>query len=112
MGIMAGQPGESMRANAAVSAIPALPTRTSTRPNRSTEVATSRSRLAGSVTAESLRSPPNRCRLCGLAVLARPTSCWLTHPMVAPLPEPDPNIDPDIPVPDDPSELLPDAPQP
>src|SRR3954452_12161608 len=40
------------------------------------------------------------------------TSCWLTHPMGASLPEPDPNIDPDAPVPDDPGELLPDAPEP
>ncbi len=30
--------------------------------------------------------------------------------MVAPLPEPDPVIDPDTPVPDDPGELLPGAP--
>jgi hypothetical protein len=32
--------------------------------------------------------------------------------MVAPLPEPDPRIDPDAPVPDDPGELFPDAPEP
>jgi hypothetical protein len=32
--------------------------------------------------------------------------------MVAPLPEPNPEIDPDELVPDDPAELLPDAPQP
>ncbi|PWW24117.1 hypothetical protein JD79_03295 [Geodermatophilus normandii] len=32
--------------------------------------------------------------------------------MVAPLPEPDPQIDPTEPVPDDPAELLPDAPEP
>jgi hypothetical protein len=37
---------------------------------------------------------------------------WLTHRMVAPLPEPDPQIDPTEPVPDDPAELLPDAPEP
>jgi hypothetical protein len=37
---------------------------------------------------------------------------WLTHLMVAPLPEPDPSIDPDAPVPDDPGELFPDAPEP
>ncbi|MGY1803594.1 hypothetical protein ACI78T_09955 [Blastococcus sp. SYSU D00922] len=30
--------------------------------------------------------------------------------MVAPLPEPDPLIDPNEPVPDDPGELLPDTP--
>ena len=29
--------------------------------------------------------------------------------MVAPIPEPDPSIDPTEPVPDDPGELLPDA---
>jgi hypothetical protein len=32
--------------------------------------------------------------------------------MVAPLPEPDPEIDPNEPVPDDPAELLPDAAEP
>ena len=32
--------------------------------------------------------------------------------MVAPIPEPDPSIDPTEPVPDDPGELLPDAPEP
>ncbi len=32
--------------------------------------------------------------------------------MVAPLPEPDPEIDPDQPVPDDAAELLPDAAEP
>jgi len=32
--------------------------------------------------------------------------------VVAPLPEPDPIIDPDEPVPDGPAELLPDAPEP
>ena len=37
---------------------------------------------------------------------------WLTRRMVAPLPEPDPQIDPTEPVPDDPGELLPDAPEP
>lgn len=37
---------------------------------------------------------------------------WLTPWMVAPLPEPEPVIDPDMPVPDDPGELLPDAPEP
>ena len=37
---------------------------------------------------------------------------WLTHRIVAPLPEPDPQIDPTEPVPDDPAELLPDAPEP
>jgi hypothetical protein len=31
---------------------------------------------------------------------------WLTHPMVTPLPEPDPSIGPDAPVPDDPGELF------
>ena len=31
--------------------------------------------------------------------------------MVSPLPEPDPQIDPDMPIPDDPAELLPDAPE-
>jgi hypothetical protein len=36
----------------------------------------------------------------------------LTHRMVAPLPEPDPIIDPNEPVPNDPAELLPDAPEP
>lgn len=40
------------------------------------------------------------------------TTCWLTHRMGAPLPEPDPAIDPDQPVPDDPGELLPGAPEP
>jgi hypothetical protein len=40
------------------------------------------------------------------------TSRWLTHGMVEPLPEPDPMIDPNEPVPDDPAELLPDAPTP
>jgi len=39
-------------------------------------------------------------------------SSWLTHGMVAPLPEPDPMIDPNEPVPNDPAELLPDAPKP
>jgi hypothetical protein len=34
---------------------------------------------------------------------------WLTHGMVAPVPEPDPMLDPSEPVPDDPGELLPDA---
>ena len=43
---------------------------------------------------------------------ARETPRWLTHPMVAPIPEPDPIIDPTEPVPDDPGELLPDAPEP
>jgi hypothetical protein len=38
-------------------------------------------------------------------------TCWFTHPMVAPLPEPNP-IDPNEPVPNDPAELLPDAPEP
>ena len=38
--------------------------------------------------------------------------CWLTSRMVAPIPEPDPSIDPTEPVPDDPGELLPDAPEP
>ena len=37
---------------------------------------------------------------------------WLTHRIVAPLPEPDPQIDPTEPVPDDPAELLPDVPEP
>ena len=37
---------------------------------------------------------------------------WLTDRMVAPLPEPDRELDPDQPVPDDPAELLPDAPEP
>jgi hypothetical protein len=42
---------------------------------------------------------------------------WLTHEMVAPIPEPDPIIDPNIidpnePVPNDPAELLPDAQEP
>jgi hypothetical protein len=37
---------------------------------------------------------------------------WLTHRMVTPIPEPDPSIDPTEPVPDDPGELLPDAPEP
>ncbi len=37
---------------------------------------------------------------------------WLTERMVAPIPEPDPSIDPTEPVPDDPGELLPDAPEP
>lgn len=37
---------------------------------------------------------------------------WLTCRMVAPIPEPDPIIDPTEPVPDDPGELLPDAPEP
>jgi hypothetical protein len=37
---------------------------------------------------------------------------WLTPPMVAPIPEPEPSIDPTEPVPDDPGELLPDAPEP
>ena len=32
--------------------------------------------------------------------------------MVAPIPEPDPLINPDEPVPDDPGELLADAPEP
>ena len=36
---------------------------------------------------------------------------WLTRRMVAPLPEPDPQIDPTEPVPDDPAEVLPDAPE-
>jgi hypothetical protein len=40
------------------------------------------------------------------------TTRWLTRRMVSPLPEPDPLIDPDQPVPDDPGELLPDAPEP
>jgi hypothetical protein len=39
-------------------------------------------------------------------------SYWLTTPMVMPLPEPDPMIDPNEPVPDDAGELLPDAPEP
>ena len=38
--------------------------------------------------------------------------CWLTPRMVSPLPEPGREIDPDQPVPDDPAELLPDAPEP
>ena len=37
---------------------------------------------------------------------------WLTGGMVAPLPEPDPLLDPDQPMPDDPGELLPDAAEP
>ena len=37
---------------------------------------------------------------------------WFTQRMTVPLPEPDPAIDPDQPVPDDPSELLPDAAEP
>ncbi len=37
---------------------------------------------------------------------------WLTPRMVSPIPEPDPSIDPTEPVPDDPGELLPDAPEP
>ena len=37
---------------------------------------------------------------------------WLTARMAAPIPEPDPIIDPTEPVPDDPGELLPDAPEP
>jgi hypothetical protein len=40
------------------------------------------------------------------------TMRWLTHRMVDPLPEPDREIDPDEPVPDDAAELLPDAPHP
>ena len=40
------------------------------------------------------------------------TERWLTHRMVTPIPEPDPIIDPTEPVPDDPGELLPDAPEP
>jgi hypothetical protein len=43
---------------------------------------------------------------------ATATTRWLTSPMVTPLPEPDREIDPDQPVPDDPAELLPDAPDP
>jgi hypothetical protein len=37
-------------------------------------------------------------------------SCCLNRPMIMPLPEPVPNIDPDAPVPDDPAEVLADAP--
>ena len=37
---------------------------------------------------------------------------WLTPCMVEPMPEPQPELDPDQPVPDDPAELLPDAPEP
>ncbi|SEO48486.1 hypothetical protein SAMN05660991_00537 [Trujillonella endophytica] len=44
--------------------------------------------------------------------IAGPAPRWLTRRMVSPLPEPGPEIDPDQPVPDDPAELLPDAPQP
>ncbi|MDQ3384275.1 MAG: hypothetical protein M3519_10925 [Actinomycetota bacterium] len=40
------------------------------------------------------------------------TTIWLTRDMVAPIPEPDPIIDPNEPVPNDPAELLPDAPEP
>lgn len=37
---------------------------------------------------------------------------WLTDGMVSPIPEPNPLLDPDQPVPDDPAELLPDAAEP
>jgi hypothetical protein len=37
---------------------------------------------------------------------------WLTHRMVSPLPEPDPQIDPNEPAPDDAAALLPDAAEP
>jgi hypothetical protein len=40
------------------------------------------------------------------------TTRWLTHRMVEPLPEPDREIDPNEPIPDDAAELLPDAPEP
>jgi hypothetical protein len=43
---------------------------------------------------------------------ATETGHWLTCRMVAPIPEPDPLINPDEPVPDDPGELLADAPEP
>jgi hypothetical protein len=44
--------------------------------------------------------------------LARQATHWFTSGMVAPLPEPDPQLDPNQPVPDDPAELLPDAAEP
>jgi hypothetical protein len=44
--------------------------------------------------------------------LPSPTTRWLTRRMVEPLPGPDREIDPDEPVPDDPAELLPGAPDP
>jgi hypothetical protein len=37
---------------------------------------------------------------------------WFTSRMDAPPPEPDPEIDPNVPVPDDAAELLPGAPEP
>jgi hypothetical protein len=44
---------------------------------------------------------------------ARPAAGrWLTYAMVEPIPEPDAVIDPSQPVPDDATELLPDAPEP
>ena len=43
---------------------------------------------------------------------ATPARRWLTGGMVSPIPEPDPLLDPDQPVPDDPAELLPDAAEP
>jgi hypothetical protein len=43
---------------------------------------------------------------------ANGTSPWFTQTMVTPLPEPEPIIDPNEPVPDDPAELLPDAAEP
>jgi hypothetical protein len=47
-----------------------------------------------------------------MIVDSRSRGSWLTARMVAPIPEPDPSIDPTEPVPDDPGELLPDAPEP
>jgi hypothetical protein len=40
------------------------------------------------------------------------TAHWFTSRMDAPPPGPDPEIDPNVPVPDDAAELLPDAPEP
>jgi hypothetical protein len=55
-------------------------------------------------------STPVRTNERGERAIGAPT--WFTHYMVTPLPEPDPIIDPNEPVPNDPAELLPDAPEP
>ncbi len=46
------------------------------------------------------------------AAAGRYHGVWFTVAMVAPIPEPEPVIDPDEPIPDDATELLPDAPEP
>lgn len=110
---MADQPGRSIWANGGGLGDSGVADEAVEPNNCSTEVSTSRSRSADSVTSESLRSPTHlRCDLGGLAVLAWCNILLVDSSDGHATAGTGPNIDPDRTVPDDPGELLPDAPDP